>query len=92
MSRKVEVQTVLGPIPVEKLGRTLMHEHLSVGYSGWESHTNRLKKSRSDMRQICIDRISELQDLGYQTLLDPCPADLGRDVELMVEAAEATRT
>ena len=90
MSEKVEIQTVLGPISPEKLGRTLMHEHLAVGYSGWESHTNRLKKSRSDMRQICIDRISELQDLGYQTLLDPCPADLGRDVELMVEAAEAT--
>jgi Predicted metal-dependent hydrolase with the TIM-barrel fold len=42
------------------------------------------------MRSICLDRIGELQDLGYQTLLDPCPADLGRDVELMVEVAEAT--
>jgi len=90
LSQNLEVQTVLGPIPVDKLGRTLMHEHLSVGYSGWESHTNRLRNSRADMRAICIDRIAELQDLGYQTLLDPCPADLGRDVELMLEVAEAT--
>ena len=58
LSQNLEVQTVLGPISPENLGRTLMHEHLAVGYSGWESHTNRLKKSRSDMRQICIDRIS----------------------------------
>lgn len=34
LSQNLEVQTVLGPIPIEKLGRTLMHEHLAVGYSG----------------------------------------------------------
>ncbi len=90
LSQNQKVQTVLGPISPKSLGRTLMHEHLAVGYSGWESHTNRLRNSRADMRSICIDRIAELQDLGYQTLLDPCPADLGRDVELMVEVAEAT--
>ena len=84
------VQTVAGPIAPGALGRTLMHEHLAVGYAGWESHTTLTGPSRADMRAVCLDRIHELQDLGYSTLLDPCPADLGRDVELMVEVAEAT--
>jgi phosphotriesterase-related protein len=30
----------------------------------------------------------ELRALGVRTLLDPCPIDLGRDVELMAEVAE----
>jgi len=84
------VQTVTGPVSPDDLGRTLMHEHLAVGYSGWESHTSRPGLSRADMRAVCIDRIAELQDLGYSSLLDTCPSDLGRDVELMVEVAEAT--
>ncbi|RMH81754.1 MAG: phosphotriesterase-related protein [Actinomyces sp.] len=83
------VMTVTGPVPVEELGRCLMHEHLTVGYPGWESDTLSAL-DRADMRAICIDRIAELQDLGYRTLVDPCPNDLGRDVELMVEVAEAT--
>jgi len=28
--------------------------------------------------------------LGLRTFLDPCPNDLGRDVELMAEVAQAT--
>ena len=30
-----QVQTVLGPVPVERLGVTLMHEHLVIGWPGW---------------------------------------------------------
>jgi phosphotriesterase-related protein len=30
------VQTVLGPVAVDQLGLALMHEHLKVGYPGWE--------------------------------------------------------
>ena len=84
------VQTVTGPVSLDALGRTLMHEHLAIGFSGWESHTSLSGPSRADMRAVCIDRIRQLQDLGYSTLLDPCPADLGRDVELMIDVAEAT--
>ncbi len=83
------VTTVTGPVPVAELGRCLMHEHLAVGYPGWESDTL-AALDRADMRAICIDRIEELKDLGYRSLVDPCPNDLGRDVELMVEVAEAT--
>jgi len=84
------VQTVTGPIGPDDLGRTLMHEHLTVGWPGAESHTTVVRRSRADVVAVCVDRISELQDLGYSTLVDPCPNDLGRDVSLLVEVSEAT--
>ena len=33
------VNTVTGAIDVDQLGVTLMHEHLLIGYPGWEAHT-----------------------------------------------------
>ena len=67
-----------------------MHEHLTVGYPGFEAHTSRPGPNRADMVTVCVERIRQLQELGYSSMLDPCPSDLGRDVELMVEVAEAT--
>jgi len=83
------IQTVTGPITADQLGRTLMHEHLAVGYPGWESATNE-PFDRTEAAKVCIDHIESLKQLGYSTLIDPCPNDLGRDVELMVTVAEAT--
>jgi phosphotriesterase-related protein len=82
--------TVTGTITPDALGRTLMHEHLLVGYGGWESDTIRPGPSPADHFRVAVDRIQELQELGFTTLLDPCPNDLGRDVELMAKVAQHT--
>src|SRR6266513_1762474 len=37
---------------------------------------------------LSVERMQELRALGVRTLLDPCPIDLGRDVELMAEVAD----
>jgi phosphotriesterase-related protein len=81
---------VTGQISPDRLGRTLMHEHLLVGYGGWESDTIRPGPSPADHFRVAVDRIQELQALGFSTLLDPCPNDLGRDVELMAKVAQHT--
>ena len=85
----MKIQTVTGPIDSASLGRTLMHEHLVIGWPGWESATLD-QPSRADTLQICVDRIEELKTLGYSSMVDPCPGDLGRDVELTLEVAEST--
>lgn len=87
--RPAPIQTVTGPIAPGDLGRTLMHEHLAIGYPGWESATNE-PFDRAEATRICIDHVERLQSLGYSSMIDPCPNDLGRDVELMVAVAEAT--
>ena len=84
------VQCVSGEIPVGELGRTLMHEHLLIGYAGWDVDTVRPGPSRREMIKICVDRVEELKAGGIDSMLDPCPADLGRDVTLMAEVAATT--
>lgn len=85
------VQTALGAVPPEQLGRTLMHEHLLIGYPGFESDTIRPGPRRDEMFQICVDRIEELKDLGISAMVDPCPNDLGRDVEFAAKVSQKTR-
>lgn len=82
------VQTVTGPCPPDALGTTLMHEHLLVGWPGWEAYAAEDRAERRERLRRCVDTMQELRALGVRTLLDPCPIDLGRDVELMAEVAE----
>ena len=84
------VQTVTGPRAPAELGVTLMHEHLLVGWPGWEAEASLDRTARRDHARRCRERMLELRELGVRALVDPCPIDLGRDVELMVEVAEAT--
>jgi phosphotriesterase-related protein len=85
------VQTVTGGCAPEALGLTLMHEHLLIGWPGWEADAPLDRASRREHGRRCIDRLAELYDLGVRTLVDPCPIDLGRDVEFMAEVAEQSR-
>lgn len=85
-----EIATVTGTTAPEQLGRTLMHEHLMIGYGGWEADSLRPGSSREEMFSRCVDRIEEIKGLGISSLLDPCPNDLGRDVEFMAKVAQKT--
>lgn len=82
------VQTVTGPCAPDQLGQTLMHEHLLVGWPGWEAYAVEDRAARRERLTRCVERMQELRELGVRTLLDPCPIDLGRDVELMAEVAQ----
>ena len=85
-----EIQTVTGTTTPERLGRTLMHEHVVIGYPGYEIDWVRPGPSRKEMLARCVERIEEMKGLGITSMLDPCPADLGRDVEFMAEVAQRT--
>lgn len=84
------IHTASGTTTTAALGRTLMHEHLVIGYPGSESHTNRPGPSKSEQAKICVDKIEKLKALGYSSLIDPCPSDLGRDPELAAKVGQAT--
>jgi phosphotriesterase-related protein len=85
-----KIQTVTGPIHPDQLGRTLMHEHLMIGYPGWESNTHRPGPNEAERFSLCVDRIEEIKALGFASMLDPCPNDLGRDVEFIAKVAQKT--
>ena len=84
-----QVQTVLGPVPVEQLGVTLMHEHLVIGWPGW-IFDPLARFDRMKVTSLLIERLHELKALGVSTFVDPCPIELGRNPELAAEVAEAT--
>jgi len=84
------IQTVTGTISPAELGTTLAHEHLLIGWPGWESDTIRPGASRAEIVRICRDRVAQLQAHGVASMIDPCPNDLGRDVALMAEVSATT--
>ncbi len=83
------INTVLGSVSAADLGVTLMHEHLMIGWPGWETDAAAPPFKRKEAVKLCVDRMLELKGLGMRTFLDPCPNDLGRDVEFMAEVAQA---
>ena len=84
------VHTVTGRVAADALGTTLMHEHLSIGYPGWTAEAAVDRARRREHVALCVERMRELAAHGLGTLVDPCPIDLGRDVELMAEVAQAS--
>ncbi len=82
------VQTVTGRIPPEALGRTLIHEHVLIGFPGWNLDALAPRFVRSEAMSRAVDQMHELRGLGVGTFVDPCPMDLGRDVEFLAELAQ----
>ncbi|MBW2267340.1 MAG: phosphotriesterase [Deltaproteobacteria bacterium] len=87
---QASLQTVTGPISPDELGPTLMHEHLQIGFPGWEADSLRPGPNAAERFSICVDRIEEMKSQGITSMLDPCPSDLGRDVEFMARVAQKT--
>jgi phosphotriesterase-related protein len=84
------INTVTGTVTTDKLGTTLVHEHLLVGWAGWELDCKAPRFDRKSALKQAVERLKELKDLGLSTFVDPCPNDIGRDVVFMAETADAS--
>jgi phosphotriesterase-related protein len=82
------INTVTGRIKPDALGTTLVHEHLLIGYPGWFMDARAPRFKRDEARARGVDKLQELRSLGVATFVDPCPMDLGRDVEFMAEVSQ----
>jgi phosphotriesterase-related protein len=83
-----EVQTVTGRVAANDLGRTLIHEHVLIGFPGWQLDALAPRYVRADAMVRAVDQMQELRGLGVGTFVDPCPMDLGRDVEFLAELSQ----
>ncbi|MGH8013688.1 MAG: phosphotriesterase family protein, partial [Candidatus Binataceae bacterium] len=79
-----------GSISTDQLGTTLMHEHLLVGWAGWELDCTAPRFERKTALKQAVERLKQLKDLGLSTFVDPCPNDIGRDVVFMAEVSQAS--
>jgi phosphotriesterase-related protein len=81
------VETVRGPVDVDSLGTTLMHEHVFVlneefrqNYPGDWDETDRVDDA--------IAKLTALSDRGCQTIADPTVLGLGRDIHRIRRVAD----
>ena len=86
-----QVQLADGQIDCSSMGRTLIHEHVLVGMPGWNLDLKAPKFVRAEAMARAVDRLQELQSHNCRTIVDPCPMDLGRDVEFVAEVAQRSR-
>lgn len=82
------VQTVTGRVAATDLGRTLIHEHVLIGFPGWQLDALAPRFDRAEAMARAVDQMQELRGLGVGTFVDPCPMDLGRDVEFLAELSQ----
>jgi len=78
------VQTVRGPVPVEKLGVTLMHEHVLVNFTG-------ATYDRDEAFRVALPKLEDLYDRGCRTLVECTPDYIGRDARLLRRLSTASR-
>jgi phosphotriesterase-related protein len=84
----MQVQTVTGPVGLNELGRTLMHEHLFIAFAGAEFDPTAVF-DRAGFVNEAVRRLRQLRvEHGVRSFVDPCPIELGRDAALMKEIAE----
>jgi phosphotriesterase-related protein len=73
------VPTVLGPVPVDRLGTTLMHEHVFVltldSQANWPGEWDEEARVAE-----AIAKLRELRAAGVTTIVDPTVDGLGRNV------------
>ena len=82
------INSVTGPIEADRLGFTLMHEHIMVSASGmYRSYPDLLGPNRFERAVECL---KEAKAGGIDTMVDATTFDLGRDPELLRAVSEAS--
>ncbi|MBW2267440.1 MAG: phosphotriesterase-related protein [Deltaproteobacteria bacterium] len=84
------VQTVTGTVAPAELGATLIHEHVVTGMPGWDTDSVAPGWRKNEMMQVAKDKVAEMQGAGIKAMVDPCPADLARDLPFCAEISQAT--
>ena len=85
-----KVNTVLGPVSTDKLGITLMHEHMVLAYPGWDLDPLCLYPEHGELSAECAGALGEVKKYGVKTIVDATPWDLWRNIELDKAVAEKT--
>ena len=83
------IETVTGPIEADRLGLTLMHEHVLVDFIG----ADQVGPGRYDADQAfatVLPHLKQVRTLGCDTLVECTPAYLGRDPVLLKRLSEAS--
>ncbi len=82
------IMTVLGPIPPENLGKTLIHEHVFLDWSPAEVE-DPWKWNSAEAFQFILPYVEEMKSHGVQSFLECTPKYIGRNPRLLKKLAES---
>ena len=83
------VQSVTGPIAADRLGITLMHEHVLVDFIG--ADRGEPEPLRPDqVFKVALPHLVKVRELGCESVLECTPAYIGRDVRLLQRLSDAS--
>jgi phosphotriesterase-related protein len=87
------VETVRGPVALDDLGRTLMHEHVFImqpeALQNWGHAFGPRYWDEQERIVDAVDKLTRVREAGIRTLVDPTAPGLGRYVPRIREVAEA---
>lgn len=84
------VNTVNGPILVDELGITLMHEHITYADWGMRENFGHRFCQKDLIADAAVERFNRLKQYGVKTIVDASVPNIGRDVSLIKEVSERT--
>jgi phosphotriesterase-related protein len=87
------VETVRGPVELDDLGRTLMHEHVFImqpeALQNWGHAFGPLYWDEHERIEDAVAKLKRLRDAGIRTIIDPTAPGLGRYIPRIRTVAEA---
>ncbi|NTW38723.1 MAG: phosphotriesterase-related protein [Cellulomonadaceae bacterium] len=83
-----QVNTVRGPISVDDLGPTSIHEHFAFGYPGSDGDRTMWTYDQAQILARATEMAADLRSSGLRTVFDLTPNDCGRDPVLLRTVAE----
>ena len=87
--RRNAVNTVLGPVPADQLGRVLIHEHVLVDFVGADKIVPG-RYDRNEVFKVVLPHLAKVEAVGCHTFVDCTPDFLGRDPELLRRLSQAS--
>jgi phosphotriesterase-related protein len=82
------VETARGPVEVDRLGATLMHEHVFIRNPELETNYPNETWTGTDFVAIARDKFRALKDRGIDSLVDLTVLGLGPDIRLIQAVVE----
>jgi predicted metal-dependent phosphotriesterase family hydrolase len=83
------IETVTGPVRADRLGLTLMHEHVLVDFIG-AAQVSPARYDRDIVFKTVLPHLQRARQLGCETLVECTPAYLGRDPRLLKRLSDAS--
>jgi phosphotriesterase-related protein len=87
----VTVETFRGPVDAERLGATLLHEHVFVRHPELDLNFPDPEWDQTAAIEVAVSSLERLWELGIRTVVDLTVLGLGRDVARVASVAERTR-